>query len=197
MHWEWVASWVTKRTAVAGAGTIFKLVAVPAVLFAVILSAGCAPTRTGATLDDLNKKVGGPGGGQTRIVVIRAKNTATLIDSGWQVYLDAAVMGDLKSGTFLYRDRPAGPHKLMFARPGDFARASTRDFVAARGRTYVFRLDLNEKGQWVLGSASAGVTGLLVSSLIAHGADERGLFDFALLEGDFAKQALADIHLAE
>jgi hypothetical protein len=189
-----VAVSATRRTAVAGAVTaLFKFI----VLFAIVVSAGCAPARTGATLDDLNKKVGGPRGGQTRIVVIRPKDM-TLIDSGWKVYLDDAVMGDLKTGTFLYRDRPAGPHKLMFARPGEFARASTQELSASAGRTYVFRLELNGKGQLVNSSAvSAGLAGLLISSAITHAADERGLYDFTLLEGEAAKQALADIHLAE
>jgi hypothetical protein len=191
-----VANSATGRTAVAGTVKAFKLIVVPIILFAV-LSAGCAPTRTGATLDDLNKKVGGPAGGQTRVVVIRQKEM-TMFDTGWQVYLDGAVMGDLKTGTFVYRDRLAGPHKLMFARPGEFARASSRDFVASSGRTYVFRLEMNDKGNLVRGGgAAAGLAGMLITSAIAHSADERGLYDFTLLEGEFAKQALADIHLSE
>jgi hypothetical protein len=191
-----VANSATGRTAVAGTIKAFKLIVLPIVLFAV-LSAGCAPTRTGATLDDLNKKVGGPAGGQTRVVIIRQKEM-TLFDTGWQVYLDGAVMGDLKTGTFIYRDRPAGPHKLMFARPGEFARASSRDFVASSGRTYVFRLEMNDKGNLVQGgTAAAGLAGMLITSAIAQSTDERGLYDFTLLEGEFANQALADIHLSE
>ncbi len=192
-----VAMSATRRTAFAGAAKSFKLITSLFVISALFLNAGCAPTRTGATLDDLNKKVGGPGVGQARIVVIRDKDM-TLFDSGWQVYLDDAVMGGLKTGTFIYRDRPGGPHKLLFARPGEFARASTRDFVATPGRTYVFRLKLNDKGQLVRsGSVAAGLAGMLVTAAISHAADERGLYDFTLLEGEGARQALADIHLTE
>lgn len=195
MNWTWVTAVVTRLAAAVRIRKTF--IALPVLLLAVGLSAGCAPTRTGATLDDLNKKVGGPAGGQARIVVIRPKEM-TLIDGGWQVYLDGAVMGDLKTGTFVYRDRPAGSRKLMFARPGEFARASSRDVVAASGRTYVFRLELNGKGHLVNSSgATAGLAGLLIASAITHAADERGLYDFTLLEGEFAKQALADIHMAE
>ncbi|HVZ54186.1 MAG TPA: hypothetical protein VG986_19630 [Pseudolabrys sp.] len=189
---------VTRRPVVAGAVKAIKLIALPIVLFVVLLSAGCAPTRTGATLDDLNRKIGGPAGGQARIVVIRDKGIGTLFDSGWQVYLDGAAMADLKTGTFVYQDRPAGPHKLSFSRVGDFSRASTRDFVAASGRTYVFRLDLNEKGRMVQGSGVvAGLAGMLVTSAISDASDQRGFFDFTLLEGEAARQALADIHAAE
>ncbi|MCK9919512.1 DUF2846 domain-containing protein [Microbacteriaceae bacterium K1510] len=174
-----------------------RFVALPIVLVTLFLMAGCAPTRTGATLDELNGKVGGPGGKQARIVVLRAKDVGDLFDSGWQVYLDEVPMGDLKTGTFVYRDRPAGPHKLAFARAGDLSRASTHDFDAASGRTYVFRLEMNDKGRLVEGSAfAAGLAGLLVSSAISDASDKRGFFDFTLLEGEVANQALADIHLA-
>lgn len=178
--------------------TPFKLGTLLAGLLVILLSAGCAPTRTGATLSELNKKVGGPGSKQARIVVIRDKDIGSLVDVGWKVYLDGASMGDLKTGTFVYRDRPAGARKLSFARAGDFSRASTHDFTAAAGRTYVFRLEMNEKGRLVFHSGvTAGLAGMLVSSAIAGAADQRGFFDFTLLEGEAAKQALADIRLAE
>lgn len=176
---------------------IRRCVTLPIVLITFLALTGCAPTRTGATLDELNGKVGGPGDRQARIVVLRANDMGDVFDMGWQVYLDGTRMGDLKSGTFVYRDRPAGPHNLAFARAGDLSRASTRDFIAASGRTYVFRLEMNEKGQLVQSSgAVAGLAGLLVSSAISDASDKRGFFDFTLLEGEYAKQALADIHLA-
>ncbi len=160
-----------------------------------LVVAGCGPTRDGATLSTLNKKIGGPGS-RSRIVVIRDKDI-TVFDVGWKVYLDGAVMGDLKTGTFVYRDARSGPHKLMFSRPGDFSRASIQDLVAAPGRTYVYRLQMNRKGQLVLqSSAAAGLAGLLISSAIADAADKRGFFDFTLLEGDEATKALEDIHLS-
>jgi hypothetical protein len=62
----------------------------------------------------------------------------------------------------------------------------------------VFRLAMNGKGRLVEASAiNAGLAGLLISSALSEGADRRGLFDFTLLEGGAAGQALADIHLAE
>jgi hypothetical protein len=38
---------------------------------------------------------------------------------------------------------------------------------------------------------------MLISSAISDAADKRGFFDFTLLEGEAAKRALADIHLAK
>lgn len=193
-----VAVSAARRKVFAKSKKALKLVTLSGVLLVAVLIAGCAgPSRTGATLDELNSKIGGPATGRARIVVVRGKDI-TVVDSGWKVYLDGTVMGDLKTGTFVYRDSRAGPHKLLFSRPGDFSRASTRDFVAAPGRTYVFRLELNKKGQMVLqSSVAAGLAGLLISSAISDAADNRGFFDFTLLDGQAAKQALADIHLAQ
>jgi hypothetical protein len=108
------------------------------------------------------------------------------------------VLGDLKTGTFVYRSVTTGPHKLTFARGGETARESSRELVAASGRTYVFRLELNEKGKLVMAANSqAGVLPLLTASSAAHAADHPGLYDFTPLEGPAASEALADLHLAE
>jgi hypothetical protein len=45
-------------------------------------------------------------------------------------------MGDFKTGTFVYSDRPKGPHKLTFERPGDLSRKSHQVFVGESRRTY-------------------------------------------------------------
>jgi hypothetical protein len=92
----------------------------------------------------------------------------------------------------------AGLHKLTFSQGGDLARESSKELVAASGRTYFFRLELNEKGRLVMAANSqAGVLPLLIASAAAHAADERGLFDFTPLEGAAASEAMADLHLAE
>lgn len=171
----------------------------PLALVAVALVAGCAgPTRTGASFDAVTKTLRAPKAGYARIIVLRDKAFPGLFDTGWMVHLDGAPMGDLKTGTFVYRDRPAGPHQLSFARPGDLSRASHQEFAAAPARTYFFRLELNEKGRLVAaGSQSAGLTGLLISSAISSATDERGLFDFIPLDEVAAREAMADLRLAE
>jgi len=168
------------------------------VLVAAVMTGCAAPARTGPTLDAVTRTVGTPKPGQARVIVLRDKAFAGIIDAGWQVHLDGVPMGDLKTGTFVYRDRPAGHHQLTFARAGDLARVSRHDFDVAPGRTYVFRIELNEKGKLVAGGSSqGGVLPLLVTSAIAHAADERGLYDFIPLDEPAAQQALAELRLAE
>ena len=64
--------------------------------------AGCAPMRTGAKLDAIPPLKPG----LSRIFVLRDRAYGGIFDTGWQAYLDEAPMGDLKTGTFVYLDRP-------------------------------------------------------------------------------------------
>jgi hypothetical protein len=170
-----------------------------ALLAAVSLLSACAsPDRTGATFTALQSRVGQPKPGQGRIVVLRTKAFSGIIDVGWEVRLDNEPMGDLKTGTFVYRDRPAGTHELTFARAGDLYRASRRTVTVVPGRTYYFRLEMNDKGNAVQASATvAGLAGLLIVSAATSAQDDRGLFDFVPVEGRFAQEAMAEVRLAE
>jgi Protein of unknown function (DUF2846) len=171
----------------------------PLVLLALTVVTGCAaPARTGATLDALTKNIGTPKAGHARLFVLRDKAFAGIIDAGWNVHLDGQTMGDLKTGTFVYLDRPAGRHQLTFARGGDLAHVSRLDFDVAGGRTYYFRIELNDKGRMVAaGSSMGGVLPLLVTSAVAAAADDRGLFDFIPLDSATATQAMAELRLAD
>jgi hypothetical protein len=175
----------------------FWRMALAAVAVAVV--AGCAsPERTGASFDTLAKNIGAPRAGQARIIVLRDKAYPGIFDVGWQVKLDGAPMGDLKTGSFVYRDRPPGSHVLTFERTGDLFRASHNSFAAAPGRTYYFRLDINDKGRGIEASAIvAGLAGALISSAAAAAADDRGLFDFTPLDGAAAREAMAELRLAD
>ena len=171
----------------------------PWVLLAVAVLTGCAaPARTGATLDALTKNVGAPKAGHARVFVLRDKAFAGIIDPGWKIQLDGQTMGDLKTGTFVYLDRPAGRHQLSFSRGGDLAHVSRLDFDVAGGRSYYFRIELNEKGRMVeAGSSMGGVLPLLVTSVAAAAADDRGLFDFIPIDNATAMQAMAELRLAD
>jgi hypothetical protein len=166
-------------------------------LVAIAMLAGCAgPTRTGATLEAVAKTVGAPKAGQARVVIIRPKELE-LFDIGWEARLDGAPLGNLKTGTFVYRDCSAGNHQLTFARPGDLFRASHREFAVVSARTYYFRLEMNDKGRMVAAGSGAGLTGLLITSVAAAAQDDRGFFDFVPLDETAARTALADLHLAD
>jgi hypothetical protein len=128
----------------------------PLVLTVAAAVAGCAPARTGATLDAIAPLKPG----LARVFVLRDRAFGDIFDTGWQAYLDETPMGNLKTGTFVYVDRPA---PALFARPGDLFPASQQEISVLPGRTYYFRLDMNEKGKWISSSgAFAGLTGMLV-----------------------------------
>jgi Protein of unknown function (DUF2846) len=133
-----------------------------------------------------------------RVFVLRDKAFAGIIDPGWRIQLDGQTMGDLKTGTFVYLDRPAGRHQLSFFRGADLAHVSRLDFDVAGGRSYYFRIELNEKGKMVeVGSSMAGVLPLLITSAAAAAVDDRGLFDFIPLDNATAVQAMAELRLAD
>lgn len=176
-----------------------RITAVVAALAATVALASCAgPTRTGASFETLSKSVGAPKPGHGRIIVLRDKAFPGIFDVGWQVRLDGEPMGDLKTGTFVYRDRAGGPHQLTFERAGDFSRASHRSFSVAAGRTYYFRLEMNEKGKMVESTAVvAGLAGMFLASAASAAKDDRGFFDFTPLDEPFAREAMAELRLAD
>jgi hypothetical protein len=77
-------------------------------------------------------------------------------------------------------------------------RASQQEISVLPGRTYYFRFDMNEKGKWIEASGGvAGLTGMLVSSAVSAGADERGLFDFKPMDEATAQTAMTELRLAQ
>jgi Protein of unknown function (DUF2846) len=167
---------------------------VPLALGALALLIGCAPTRTGATLDAIAPLKPS----LARVFVLRDKAYPGMFDTGWQAYLDEIPMGDLKTGTFVFLDRPPGSHRLYFARPGDLFRASQQEISVLPGRTYYFRLHMNEKGEYIASTnAAAGLAGALVASTVSAVADERGLFDFTPLDEATARAVMVELRLAQ
>jgi hypothetical protein len=119
-------------------------------------------------------------------------------DTGWEIHVDGAPIGALKTGTFVYRDLPAGRRQLSFAPPGHLARASHYELAAVPGRTYYFRLEMNDKGKMInAGAALGGLSGYFLASAIADGSDERGVYDFIPMEDAAARTAMAELRLAE
>ena len=171
----------------------------PLVLAAMALMAGCAATsRTGADLETLNKTVGAPKAGRARVFVLREPGYGGIGDTGWEIHVDGAPIGALKTGTFVYRDLPAGRRQLSFAPPGHLARASHYELAAVPGRTYYFRLEMNDKGKMInAGAALGGLSGYFLASAIADGSDERGVYDFIPMEDAAARTAMAELRLAE
>jgi len=166
-------------------------------LVAALLISGCVIERSGLDFASMSQKVGPPKPGQARIVMFREKAYAGLIDQGWDVKLDGESMPDLKTGTFVYADRPAGHHELsstMALFPG----VTRRDFVVASGRTYFFLAKLSDRARTLNAmSAAGGLAGVVVASAMTSGDSNPGPLDFFPLEETAARAAITDLRLGQ
>jgi hypothetical protein len=162
-------------------------------LLAAAVVSGCA--REGATLASVAQTMGPPKAGQARVVVFRPPGFGGLFDFEWPVWLDDRPLGKIKTGTFAYVDRPGGRHRLSSIAP-NFPVPSRFDFDAVPGRTYVFRIELNDKGRMIAAGSAAGVAGLLVTAAVGQTSDDRGTYDFVLVDEATASQVLAELRLA-
>src|SRR5581483_10491268 len=152
-----------------------------AALAAAMLS-GCVTERGGLDFTAISQKVGPPKAGQARIVVFREKAYAGIFDQGWDVKLDGEQLTDLKTGTFIYADRPAGQHQLT-STAAMFPGVTRRDMTLVSGRTYFFLARLSERAQKLNAmSAAAGLTGAVVTSLMTANDPNPGPLDFFPLE---------------
>jgi hypothetical protein len=77
---------------------------------------GCAGTREDLDFAAVSQRNGGLKNGQGRIVVLRETQFVGSMDGGHPVSLDGQPIGDLRTGTFLVRDVPAGRHELSVSR---------------------------------------------------------------------------------
>lgn len=154
---------------------------------------GCTTTaQNGPPYSALAQSMGPPKAGQARIIVFRGGSPA-LFNTPWDVTLDGTPLGGVGMGTFIYRDVPAGRHKLVLLFD-PFPRPSTLEFDVAGGRTYAFRVEMGEKGKFMMATgAAAGIAGLLVVGAISAASDERGSYDFVPVDPG----AVAGINLAE
>src|SRR5215471_11673911 len=121
------------RNRARGGGNVW----LAAILASVMLLGCSAPARNGPALAALAHGAGALKPGQGRVVVYREKGYGGIADAGWKVDLDGETMGKVKTGTFIYKDRPAGPHKLVLDFD-TFPRPSHREFDVAPGHVYVF-----------------------------------------------------------
>jgi len=165
-------------------------------LVATILS-GCVTERTGADYSAMSQKIGSPKAGQSRIVVIREKGYAGIADGGWDVRLDGTPMRSLKTGTFVYADRPAGRHELT-ATMEMFTGTSQYGIMAESGRTYFILAKPSDKATKLNAmSASAGIAGLVVAAAITSNNSNQGPLDFFPLDDAAARDAISDIRIAD
>lgn len=167
-----------------------------ALLIAVLLG-GCETERNGLDYAGMTQRIGPPAAGRSRIVVLREKGYAGITDPGWDVKLDGGPMADLKTGTYVYLDRPAGQHQLS-ATAAMFPGVSQREFSTQAGRTYFFLARPSDRSK-VLGgmAAGGGIAGLLVGAALTSNNSNPGPLDFFPLEEDAARTTIAELRLTQ
>jgi hypothetical protein len=159
--------------------------------------AGCAATRDGAEYASVSQTLGPPKSGQTRVVVLRDKGFAGLLDAGWSVTLDAQPMGELKTGTFVYADSPAGGHVLsvnVWGFPGE----TKYRFAAAPGRTYFFTANVSQRAKTLQGAqVFGGLAGLAVAAVATSDDKNPGPLDFVPMDETAARKAITELRSAK
>jgi hypothetical protein len=163
-------------------------------LVAVVL-AGCVTERSGLDYVSMSQKIGPPRAGQARIVVFREKGYAGIGDQGWDVKLDEGPLPDLKTGTYVYLDRPAGHHQLS-ATMNLFVGVTRVDISAESGRTYFFLARPSQKLKTLNAmSAAGGLAGLVVGAVVTSNNDNPGPLDFFPMDDAAARAAMTDLRL--
>lgn len=160
---------------------LYPAFALAAVLF------GCA-TQSGPPLSSLGT-LGAPPKAMARVVVVRPEKGFFGIDGAFPVKLDGKPLGELKTGTFAYVDRPAGRHQLsaeIMGWPG----VTRHDFTAAPGRTYFFRASANAKAKDLQGVSMISPLGGLIGAATTFN-DRQGPIDLTPISEPEAKHTIA------
>jgi hypothetical protein len=166
-------------------------------LIVAALLCGCETARNGLDYSAMAQKLGPPKAGQARIVVLREKAYGGIIDGDWEVQLDGGPMKGLKTGTYVYADRPAGRHQLT-ATEAAFPGVTRRDVTVESGRTYFFVARVSErKSAIIASSAGVGLLGFALSSAMTSGYSNPGPLDLLPLDDAAARTTIAELRLAE
>jgi hypothetical protein len=161
-----------------------------------LLLSGCVTARTGFDYAAIMQKVGPPAAGQARIVFLSEKATG-VTGAVCDLTVDGVATSQLKPGTYVYADRPAGRHQVV-ATQALFAGETRREITTAPGRTYFFVARNSDRLKAVMGTTMvAGLAGALVASAITAGSENPGPVDLFPLEEAAARTTLAELQLAE
>ncbi len=145
----------------------------------------------------LSQKVGPPKAGQGRVVVFREKAYGGLFDEGWDVKLDGVRMAELKTGTYVYADAPAGRHQLS-SNIALFPGVTQYDITVASGRTHFFLAKASERAHRLHATmAAGGLAGYAIGAAITSGDRNPGPLDFFPLEETAARAAISDLNHLE
>ena len=167
-----------------------------ALVLGALLLCSCQTTeRTGLDYAAMTQRVGPPKAGQARIVMLREK-TLSIVDADSRFELDGVPIQGLKTGTYVYSDRPAGQHRFT-ASEGGFPGTTEIDIAVQSGRTYFYVVRMSERKAAIVANGGNGVLGLVLSTALTAGYKNPGPLDFLLLEEAAARTAIAELRLAE
>jgi hypothetical protein len=162
-----------------------------------VLISGCVTERSGADYPSLSQRIGTPRPGQARIVVFREKGYAGIADEGWDVKLDGTPLRPLKTGTFIYTERPAGHHDLS-ASMQLFSGDTHVDVAAETGRTYFFLARPSDKAKTLYAmSAAGGIAGLVVGAAVTSNNKNPGPLDFFPMDDASARDMMNDLRVSD
>ena len=166
-------------------------------LVAAALLCGCETTaRSGLDYSETLRKVGPPRAGQARIVVLREKGYGGLADARRGFSLDGTPLSGLKTGTYVYADRPAGQHQFVAEEAG-FPGVTRIDFAARSGETLFFVARMSERKNAVIANASTGLLGYGLTLAMTAGYKNQGPMDFMALDETAARTTIAELKLAQ
>jgi hypothetical protein len=151
------------------------------------LVSGCLTGKEGTEYAVVSQKIGSPRPGQSRVVIMSLKDS-WLDRTSCDAKVDGVALSRLLPGTYVYVDRPAGPHHLVATQtlfPGD----SVLDFNTEPGRTYFFSIRPSDRSRAMLGGGMAfGLVGMGVMAAASSGADNKGPVDFVPLQEGQARR---------
>ena len=163
-------------------------------LIATTVLLGCA--RNGLDFASVSQSTGVPKNGQARIVVLLEKGYAGILDHGYPVALDGEAMGELKTGTFLVRDRPTGRHELSVDDWGFPDGVTRQEITVAPGRTYFFLCRRSPRGNALAAASFGGLVGLGLTVALTSGYSNPGPVEFVPLDDAAGRQAISELRLA-
>lgn len=160
------------------------------------LVTGCVTDQSGPALESLST-MAPPTGGSARIVVMRPENGFMGAgDRSFGIKLDGESMGDLMTGTFVFRDRPAGRHQIA-ADLWDIPGVTHYDVNAAAGRTYYVVAKLNENVNAMYGAQIVGgLAGKFIVAAASGMGGERSAIDLTPMSEADAKRLVAGLKQA-
>lgn len=167
-----------------------------AVVLGALLLCGCQTTqRNGLDYAAMTLKVGPPKAGHARLVMLR-EQSISIVDADFRFELDGTPVPGLKNGTFVRADRPAGQHRLTASEPG-FPGVTEIDISVQSGRTYFYVVRFSDRKNTYIATASQGLLGLALTTVITAAYKNPGPLDFVPLDEAAARTTIAQLRLGE